>query len=107
MAEATNLMPTLVPVEHGAYMVLVGQAVPQVLQGRLLLSLHPQVGTTLLDVEMEAAAVVVQQDPTLAEWAVQAVPQEAEAGAEAHRPRELVAHLVQAQMAQLGSGHIK
>ena len=102
-----KLMPTLEPVAHGAHMVLVGQAVPQVLQGRLLLSLHPQVGITLLDVEMEAAVGAVQQDLPLAEWAVQAVRQEAGAGAEAHRPRELVAHLVQAQMAQLGSGHIR
>ena len=102
-----KLIPTLEPVAHGAYMVLVGQAVPQVLQGRLLLSLHPQVGTTLLDVEMEAAVGAVQQAPTLAEWAVQAVRQEEAAGAVVHRQQELVAHLVQAQMAQLGSGHIR
>ena len=100
-------MPTLVPVEHGAYMVLVGQAVPQVLQGRLLLSLHPQVGITLLDVEMEAEVGAVQQAPTLAEWAVQAVRQGVVAGVVAHRPQELVAHLAREQMAQLGYGHIK
>ena len=61
-----KLMPTLEPVAHGAHMVLVGQAVPQVLQGHLLVP-QPQVETTLSGLEMAVVGEAVQQVPILAE----------------------------------------
>ena len=92
----------LEPVAHGAHMVLVGQAVPQVLQGHLPVP-QPQVLLALMEVEGAVVEQVGQQVLILAEWAEQAVRLEAEGAVVEHRPQEPEARTVQAQMARYES----